>query len=1152
MSMISNIAKTMVKYFIRLIVCLGVLAITAGSAKALDQSYYAPASKLAEGQWVKIAVHESGIFQITDEDVSNWGLGSDLSQIHIFGYGGAPLSEVMLSDNYCDDLPQVPVVRHGDRILFYAQGPTTWQRLNNIIPYVQVQNPYANTGCYLVTNSARYDDIDITVADNSLTGPSKSTYIERLYHEQDIINPGHTGRNYLGESFVDNRSQTFQFDLDGLVDGSMVSVYPVFAAKTTDAKSSLTYWYNGTQLAQTDDDIIGICYNLSYEHYKLAKTVKRFTLDGTDQLWFQVDFSCPGTVLEARLDFITINYERRLAMRNGCLAFGLNNASRDTTYQLTCCVGPTRVWDVTVPSAPVQQNITTTDGIAAFSPGTSGRREFIAFDESATAYSHPELVGKVSNQDIHAQATPDMIILAPAAYLEQAQRVAALHERYDHFSVLVLDHEQVFNEFSSGTPDAMAYRRLCKMFYDRGESQHGHRLQYLLLFGGGSYDNRFIGSDAGSQDSPRLITWQSETSSAEEYSFTTDDYFALLDDGSGIDNNDKMSIAVGRMIFRSEDEARTVVDKLENYITRPDYGSWKNRMMFVADDEDNGAHMNQSNAMISTIRSHGGENMDYDYVYIDAFEAVSEGGRRTYPDARAKMFNSLNEGSLWWNYIGRSNTQQWTNEGLLTQSDVESLLNYSHLPVLYAATADFCRFDNDSVSSGEHMFINPNGGVIAAICPARLTYLSPNGQMDRAVGGYIFAGDERGCPTRIGDIIKMAKNDIPTMSDNNRRFIVFGDPAMRLAYAPLTARIETINGRAVDDENYEPLVFAAHESVEFGGKIIGLDGKVATDFNGVMVSTLFGPEQSVTTNGYGATGAEVTYDDWSNRLTVNSDTVVNGEFTVRVIIPDEVNDENDNYRPALISLYAYDSRDTLEAKGSSNDFFIFGDEKTDTIGPDIITMVLNDETFIDGSDVNSSPMLLATVADESGVNLSSGSVHSMVLTLDGSIIYDDVVNYYIPMSAQQGTIGSISYQLNELPEGEHSLTLTVWDVHNNVSEKTITFNVTNGAVPEITAPENLDIYTAFDGSDMTFYVRHNRLGAEVSLTIEVYDLMGRCVWHSAPSGSSGIFTATPVKWNMKDNGGTRVPGGIYIYRVTVTADGVQMATRAQKLTIPAD
>ena len=1142
----------MVKYFIRLVVCLAVLAITADSAEALDKQYYAPTSKLAEGQWVKIAVQESGIYQITADDVVTWGLGSDLSQIHIFGYGGAPLSETMLGENYADDLPQVPVVRSGDRILFYAQGPTTWQRLNDNIPYLQVQHPYANTGCYLVTNDARYNDIDIALADNNPTGPLKSTYTERLYHEQEIVNLGKTGRTFLGESFVENHHHAFNFDLNGLVNGSTVMAYPVFAAKTTDAASTITYSYNGTPIPPLSSDIIQPVIDTTRVHFVVAKSLKTFTLDDTDKLSFRVDYICPGTVKEARLDFITINYERQMELKNGCLAFGLDNASSDTTYQLSGCTGFTHVWDVTRPFALVEQNVTITDGIATFSPATRGRREFIAFDESSAAYPHPELVGQVSNQNIHAQATPDMIILAPAAYLEQAQRVAALHERYDHFNVLVLDHEQVFNEFSSGTQDAMAYRRLSKMFYDRGVSADGHRLQYLLLFGGGSYDNRLLGTDPNLQNYPKLLTWQSEYSSSENYSLTTDDYFAVLDDGSGINPSDTMSIAVGRMIVRSEDEARTAGDKLEKYITKPDYGYWKNRIMFVADDENSGVFMNQSNDMIATARSHGGEDMAYNYVYIDAFDAVYEGGKRTYPDARDKMYGALNEGVLWWNYNGHASPQEWTEEGLLTSSDVENLLDYSHLPVLYTSSCEFCRFDNATVSSGERIFLNANGGAIAVITPARLAYISPNGALNNAVARHIFAGDESGRPTRIGDIIKMAKNDIHTLNDNNRRFFVFGDPAMRLAYAPLTASIETINGQAVNDENYEPLVFVAHESVEFGGKIIGLDGKIATDFNGVVVSELYGPEQSVTTHGYGWDGKEITYDDHPDLLAITMDTIVGGEFTVRVTIPSEVNNEYDNLRPALINLYAYDSRDTLEAKGSNSDFFIFGDEKTDTIGPDIITMVLNDESFVDGSDVNPSPMLLATVADESGVNLSpAGSEHSMTLTLDGNTIYDDLVNYYTPLSAQQGTLGSISYQLNDMPEGMHSLTLIVWDAHNNMSEKTINFNTTC-AVPEITAPENLDVYYAFDGLNMTFYVRHHRLGADVSAAIEVYDLMGRCVWQSGPSDGSGMFTVTPVTWNMQDNGGTRVPGGIYIYRATITADGMQMATKAKKLAIPAD
>ena len=1140
----------------RLVMCMAVLASATGSVQALDKTYYAPESKLANGKWVKIAVSESGIYQITADDIRSWGLGSDLSQIHIFGYGGAPLSEIMLGNNYADDLPQVPVVRSGDRILFYGQGPTTWKKLNNSFDYIQEQHPYSKSGSYLVTNDTRYQDIDITKAENTPVGPLRNTYIERLYHEQELVNPGESGRTFLGESFVSNKSQTFHFDLNGLVSGSTVKVYPVFAAQVTDEDKNglVSYFYNdSTRIPSVYADVLSYVKKTTV-FYNLARSIKEITLDGTDKLDFHVGFSCAGKVNMARLDYITVNYERQLAMRDNSLAFALSKASRDTTYQITGCTGSTRVWDVTKPFALVQMNINMTDGVATFSSAENGRREFIAFDEKSNSYAHPEFVAEVENQNIHAQATPDMIILAPSAFLEQARRVATLHEKYDGFRVLVLDHEKVFNEFSSGTQDAMAYRRLCKMFYDRGVSEDGHRLQYLLLFGGGNYDNRLIGTDASSLNYPKLLTWQSPASSSESSSYSSDDFFVSLDDGSGTAVSDKLNISVGRMIVKNVNEARIAVNKLEKYITKPSYGTWKNKIMYVADDGENGTFMTQSNDMIAAARANGGKDMIYNYVYIDAFEAVSYGGANTYPGARTKMFSLLSEGVLWWNYDGHASTQNWTGNGLLMRSDVENLLYYRHLPVLFAATCEFCRYDNATVSSGERMFLNANGGAIALICPVRQAGIFQNGDLSIAVSRNIFKGDSTGRPTRIGDIIRLAKNEVP--DDNNLRFMVFGDPAMRLAYAPLTARVDSINGKPINELNQDSIVFKARESVEFSGKIIGHDGKLVDNFNGTIVSTLFGPEQSVTTHGNkdgdNDKGEAVTYEDRPDRLAINVDTVIGGEFTVRVIIPSEVNNEYDNYREALINLYAYDSRDSLEAKGSNSDFYIYGyedEQVTDTIGPDIITMGLNNEYFVDGSNINESPLFLATVADDSGVNFSQAGIgHSMTLTLDGTTSYNDLVSYYTPLFAKQGTLGNISYQLNDLASGEHTLRLRVWDVYNNVSEKTIRFNVIKGLAPEI-----IDIYSIFNGSDdeTAFYVKHNRPDAVVSVTIEVYDLMGRSVWRTTQSGRSDMFTSTPIIWNMMDSGGQLVQRGIYIYRATVTTDGVQMATCTKKLAVPA-
>ena len=52
-----------------------------------------------------------------------------------------------------------------------------------------------------------------------------------------------------------------------------------------------------------------------------------------------------------------------------------------------------------------------------------------------------------------------MIILAPKDLTAQAERLAEAHRTHDGLTVQVVDPETVYNEFSSGTPDATAYRR---------------------------------------------------------------------------------------------------------------------------------------------------------------------------------------------------------------------------------------------------------------------------------------------------------------------------------------------------------------------------------------------------------------------------------------------------------------------------------------------------------------------------------------------------------------------------------------------------------------------------------------------------------------------------------------------------------------------
>ena len=384
--------KMMMKYFVRTVASLLVMFGCVIPAWALDKSFYAESSKLATGKWVKIAVTESGIYQITADDISRWGLGSDLSQIHVFGYGGAPLSETMRGDNYADDLPQMPVVRTADRILFYAQGPLTWKRLNGLVPLLQVQHPYAKSGAYFVTNDSRFSDIAIDVAEKEPTGDVVTTYTERLFHEQEIANPGETGRVFLGENFMTTKKQSFDFKLDGLIEGSRVYIVTEFGAQTKGANSTVTLSCNDTVFTVTDFDVIGTCDKLNHTHYKSKQSLKSIVPDGTDNLKFTVNYSCPGNVYVARLNYITVNYQRAMALKKGSLSLPIPDAKTSTTYQVSGCSASTRVWDVTAPYAPVQMKTALNDGNLKFSPSQSGRREFIVFDESGT-YSKPELLG---------------------------------------------------------------------------------------------------------------------------------------------------------------------------------------------------------------------------------------------------------------------------------------------------------------------------------------------------------------------------------------------------------------------------------------------------------------------------------------------------------------------------------------------------------------------------------------------------------------------------------------------------------------------------------------------------------------------------------------------------------------------------------------
>ncbi len=1148
------------------------LAMGCLQALAFPTSHYADSSRLSDDAWAKVAVDHSGMHSITLAELEHAGL-RDLSRIHVFGAGGAALSE-KLTEDMADDLPEVPFVRVGNRIVFYAQGPTTWAPSDSMT-FQHTLHPYSKLGYYLVCEKDSLADKEIMKSTVTPSGERVTTFTERLFHEEELVNPGQTGRNMLGEDLT--QQSHFKFALPGIVNGSQVSVNAQVGVKVTQGQCEVTFTSNGTTLPRTNNETIRPNENYIYGFFASTRndrlrtisnfgTVKRFTLRDTSALDLGVNVNCSGSMNYARFDFATVNYERHLNMQGlNELLFGSGaDTGTDICYVVSGANEDTRVWDVTVPYAPVEMLTTLEGSELTFSPIAGGHREYVAFNANSD-HPHVGTADPVSNQNLHGEPTPDMIIVTTHLHRDQAKRLARFHEQTDSMRVLVVEEPYVFNEFSSGTPDVLATRMMCKMFYDRGTDAGGHHLQHLLMMGDGTYDNRGLVSEITNMKKSTLLTWQSIDSYSHEYkSMVSDDPLAILGDDSGPDfQSYPLSISVGRFPVSTPDEARTMVDKAIAYMSTNDYGTWKNQSLNVADDMDAGTHMQQAEQVITTMRENGGESMVFNHVFIDAFPEMTVAGTRTYPEAKAMMLNRLKEGVAWWNYTGHASPNNWGSEGMLRRTDITDNLYYSHLPVLYAATCSFAKYDSPTESGAENMVLNPRGGTIASISATREVIISYNGHLNNAVAKYAFARDANGLTKPIGEILRLAKNDVlesgRDATTNKMCYTLLGDPALRISQPSHRVVVESINGKAIDSGNLP--VLQGCQSVTFKGHIADYSGNKLPQFNGTIRSTLYDSEQSVTTHGYSSgsssssgtsgKGVEFTYLDRTNRLALTADTVQGGEFSIRITIPSEVLGTYENFSPALLNLYAYDETNSLEASGSCDDFYIYGYDDTsapDTEGPLISFFGLNSSAFAEGDAVNESPIVLASISDESGVNFSTAGIgHDITLLLDNKVSYNNLAGYYTPQQTSIGTMGTIQFPLNELSAGEHSLRLRVWDVHRNMSEQTIHFNVSPGLRPEV-----VDVHAtpnpAYSGT--TFYVEHDRPEAVVKVTIDVYDLLGRPVWSTTQSGKSTQFMSFPITWDLTRSGGGRVQRGIYIYRATLTSsNGEYESSKAKKIAV---
>lgn len=1114
-------------------------------AYSLPADFFAKKSVLAEGKWVKVEIPKTGIQFIPAATLRSMGF-ADISKVNAYGTGGRMLPE-MLDATISDDLPLLPCVRSDKGIYFFATDVTSWQQTYDA-PYSHLQNPYdTKSYCFLsdrAVESAK--EMQRKGAPVSAEG-SLRVFTERLFHEEELVNPCESGRNLFGEDFRSTRTRNFPFTLTDLAGDSAILKIR-FAAKSS-AVSTLMVSTNGTRLPATSSDRIGESTSDS-EFLRATNTVKTI-YDPQENLNIELNYSSGGSVSLARLDYIEVFYPRALKLRNGSLYFYTTDP-QEKTASISGCSSNTRIWDITNPSAPIEMEYLLSGDLATISL-SNDCHEYIAFDPDKTAASNIKWQA-VSNQDIHGMETPDMVIITYDTYLEGARKIAALHEEHDGMKVVVLQPEEIYNEFSGGSADVTAFRKMLKMWHDRG----GERtIRYCLLMGRPHFDNRVLSAEAKNLGYRPMPIWQEPSLYTNTGSYSTDCYIAMLDDcrkGFSMASA-RQHVAVGRLPVTSAEEANAVAAKIEKYVKEPNYGAWRNKMMLVADDIDSASladtppgsntFFDQSQGIYEIMKnSDEGKKYIYDRIYLDAhkLEYTSVGLR--YPTARDKMLANFNEGVVYTNYLGHASETSWSHEKILTLEDINSFSN-RNLTFIFGGTCEFCYWDASEVSGAEIMVLNPTAGAIAMVMPSRSVYITQNYNLNRAMIPYLFKPNEKGERARIGDFYRRGMNDL---SDGNKlRFCLIGDPAITFPLPTNIVEIESVNGVDISGNPSSLPEIPALGKVEVKGHINNSNGEKDTDFNGFVEILLFDAEKVVSTKGFGK-GLVRTYNDRKTRLTTVSVKVENGDFTARLLLPAEI--EN-NYSPALITAYAWNKDTGEEAHGMSENLYVYGyseDETPDEKAPEIESFYLNTPTFTNGTVVNSNPIVFANVYDESGINVSDAGIgHQMILTLDGKKIYNDLNTYFSPDPEREGA-GSILYPLEDIEPGKHTLKLSVWDNANNSATREIEFNVGAAVDPVIT---NLSTNVNPASVSVVFAVTTDRPNSSMECNLEVFDLSGRTVWQSNRNITTDIQSSLSIPWDLKDKSGVRVPRGIYLYRATVRTPEGTYSSKSRKLAVTA-
>ena len=518
-------------------------------------------------------------------------------------------------------------------------------------------------------------------------------------------------------------------------------------------------------------------------------------------------------------------------------------------------------------------------------------------------------------------------------------------------------------------------------------------------------------------------------------------------------------------------------------------------------------------------------------ILLDSYVQEVAGGGARYPKARTDIFEAFEKGALVFNYLGHGGEDGLADERIWEKVDGENLSNQYKYPLFITITCDFSRFDNPyKLTGGEITYLNPKGGAISMITTVRAIGQTEAQVFNPVLAKYLFAYNDSPYVS-IAEALRLAKNQM------NRNVVVYiGDPALFLAIPKPKVILTQVNDMPITGPFDD---FKSLGVMKVAGQVVDENNTILNDYNGALAVTIFDKNilrntlrndfTDAVINDALATAPTMPFVSLGETIFRGNANVTNGNFEFNFVVPRDIRVPLGNGR---MSFYAKKNNQLLDQTGINTEIKVGGineNAAADTTPP-IVKLFMNDESFISGGITNESPILLALLEDENGMNTASGIGHDMIAILDGDETNPYLVTDYYETELDNYKKGRLKFPFRNLEIGLHTLTFKAWDVYNNPISAEIQFVVVGDETLTLT---NVLNYPNPFVSYTQFWFTHNRPFEPLEVQVQVMTVTGKVVWTKNQLINTDGFLSREITWDGRDDFGDKIGKGVYIYKLTV-------------------